>query len=192
MRTSKRGITQTLYSHHQGITKTSTRRLVSPSQNLSITLSLLRCNPSWTQPNWCPGLTLGRLTGKVLRLTRAKVGKTGNNMLKWGYAANVECPGGAETQTMEHIMTSCPWGPSCTDDDLRFVNDIALRWLEGWCSKIWFDLSHKCKKEESLVIFDLESFTFTHPTGFFDRQDSFLFSKFSRFLERFYKHGWLK
>ena len=64
------------------------------------------------------------------------MGKTGDNMLKWGYAANAKCPCEAETKTTEHIMTFCPWGPSCTDDDLRVVNDTARRWLERWSGKI--------------------------------------------------------
>ena len=72
----------------------------------------------------------------TLNRARAKVGKTGDNMFKWGYAANAECPCGAETQTMEHIMTSCSWGPSCTDDDLMAANDTARRWLERWSGKI--------------------------------------------------------
>ena len=95
-------------------------------------------NAALPEPSEClpPGTHLPRPEWVTLNRARTKVGKTGDNLLKWGHAATAECPCGAETQTMEHIMTSCPWGPSCTDNDLKAVNDTAHRWLERWSGKI--------------------------------------------------------
>ena len=83
-----------------------------------------------------PGTHLPRSEWVTLNRARAKVGKTGSNLLRWGYAATAECPCGAETQTIEHILTSCPQGPHCTDEDLRVVNHAARHWLERWNGKI--------------------------------------------------------
>ena len=89
--------------------------------------------PSESLPS---GSDLPRGEWVTLNRARAKVGKTGDNMLKWGFAASAECHCGADTQTMEHIMSACPWEPACTDNDLRVVNDTARHWLERWSGKI--------------------------------------------------------
>ena len=90
-------------------------------------------DPSESFPS---GSDLPRRDWVTLNRARSKVGKTGDNLLKWGFAADAECHCGAVTQTMEHIMTACPLGPSCTDNDLKVANDTARRWLGRWSGKI--------------------------------------------------------
>ena len=72
----------------------------------------------------------------TLNRGRAKVGKTGDNLQKWGYTASAECPSGETPQTMDHILHGCPLGPTCTDIDLKAANEIATLWIDKWCDKI--------------------------------------------------------
>ena len=52
------------------------------------------------------------------------MGKTNENMHRWGFANSPECPCGEQSQTMDHsLWGGCPQGPACTDKDLREVNN---------------------------------------------------------------------
>lgn len=115
------------------VTPTSSYRLqmwreVDP-QSTNIALP----EPSETLP---PGTHLSRSEWVTLNRARAKVAKTGDNLLMWGYSTTAECPCGAQVQTIEHILTSCPLGPNCTDEDLSVGNETARRWLKRWSDKI--------------------------------------------------------
>ncbi|XP_042856735.1 uncharacterized protein LOC122243293, partial [Penaeus japonicus] len=78
-------------------------------------------NVALPDPSEClpPGTELPRVQWVTLNRARAKVARTGDNMVKWGHSVNPECPCGAEIQTMEHIMSSCSLSPTCTDNDLK-------------------------------------------------------------------------
>ena len=81
------------------------------------------------------GSSLQRNLWVALNRARTKVGRTGDNKKKWGYADNSKCQCGAAVQTMQHLM-QCPSGPTCTDEDLRDATDAARTWLTWWCDKI--------------------------------------------------------
>ncbi|KAK3889698.1 hypothetical protein Pcinc_006264 [Petrolisthes cinctipes] len=82
------------------------------------------------------GKNLSRKDWVTLNRARSKVGKTGNNLLKWGFALTSECLCGNPYQTKEHILCDCELGPTCTDEDLAKTNDTALRWIQYWRNKI--------------------------------------------------------
>ena len=82
------------------------------------------------------GASLGRKKWTTLNRARSRVGKTGDNLQKWGYVTNADCPCGESPQTMDHILRRCPLGPTCSDEDLRLANDRTLLWIHEWCDKI--------------------------------------------------------
>ena len=90
-------------------------------------------NPSEDLP--C-GFSLTRKKWVTLNRGRTKVGRTRDNLQRWGYTNSAECPCGELNQTMNHILGSCPLGPTCLDIDLELANDTALQWVEKWCDKI--------------------------------------------------------
>ena len=71
----------------------------------------------------------------ALNRARTKVGRTGDNMKKWGCADNSKCQCGTAVHTMQHLM-QCPCGPTCIDEDLRDATDAARTWLTWWRDKI--------------------------------------------------------
>ena len=64
------------------------------------------------------GFSLSRKKWVTLNRGRAKVGRTEDNLQKWGYTASAECPHG------------CPLGPTCTDTDLKAADEIVILWIE--------------------------------------------------------------
>ena len=40
------------------------------------------------------------------------MGRTGDNLAKWGIADDAACPCGGQIQTMDHILRGCTLGPS--------------------------------------------------------------------------------
>ena len=82
-----------------------------------------------------PGSNLTRKDWVTLNRARAKVGKTKENLYKWGLDTTPQCPCG-DIQTMNHILQECQLGPHCSDQDLKVANDTALKWIEFWCDKI--------------------------------------------------------
>ena len=81
------------------------------------------------------GTDLPRKEWVTLNRARAKVGKTGRNLLRWGLATSSECPCGNPDQTMEHILREYN-GPTCTDHDLKQCNEAAKHWIRYWRDKI--------------------------------------------------------
>ena len=82
------------------------------------------------------GKSLQRKDWVALNRARSKAGKTSDNMFRWGFRNSPACACGEPSQTMEHILRSCPLGPTCTDQDLREANGSALTWIRHWRDKI--------------------------------------------------------
>ena len=83
-----------------------------------------------------PGIKLPRRQWVTLNRARAKVGKTGQNMHRWGLSPSEQCACGHPTQTMEHILSECSLGPTCSDNDLRICSPEAIEWIKQWCDTI--------------------------------------------------------
>ena len=82
------------------------------------------------------GASLSRKDWVALNRARAKTGRTGDNLFRWGLAENAQCACGESVQTMDHILRSCPEGPSCSNEDLLEANQPARDWLLRWRDKI--------------------------------------------------------
>ena len=82
------------------------------------------------------GTDLQRKDWVSLNRARAKVGKTASTLYKWKLKPTSECTCGHSEQTVHHMLTECPQGPHCTDEDLRDCTEEALVWLEYWRDKI--------------------------------------------------------
>ena len=78
------------------------------------------------------GTNLQRKDWVTLNRGRAKVGRTGECMKRWGLKPTSECSCGNPSQTMEHIIENCELGPRITDTDLLECNDAALEWIQSW------------------------------------------------------------
>lgn len=81
------------------------------------------------------GTDLRRKEWCSLNRARCKVGQTRAAMTRWGYADDPHCDCGG-VQTVDHILTQCPNGPSCSDEDLKVLTGAALTWLHHWSEKI--------------------------------------------------------
>ena len=90
-------------------------------------------SPRESLPN---GTNLNRRDWVTLNRARARVGRTGDNLQKWGLAPSAECPCGHPSQTMKHILRECPLTPICTDLDLFNPNETTLQWIQCWRDKI--------------------------------------------------------
>ena len=77
------------------------------------------------------GSELSRKLWATLNRARAKVCKTADNLHRWGLAASSACPCGEAVQTIEHLLTTCPLGPTCSDGDLRDATDTAHHWTRS-------------------------------------------------------------
>ncbi|KAI8502296.1 hypothetical protein Bbelb_198840 [Branchiostoma belcheri] len=82
------------------------------------------------------GTYLPRRKWAALNRARCGVGRTRDNLLKWGRVSSAECPCGHPTQSMQHILQDCEFGTSVTKRDLYDANQEALDWLEQWADKI--------------------------------------------------------
>ena len=82
------------------------------------------------------GTNLSRKEWRTLNRARSGVGRTRENLHKWGYILSPSCSCGAPVQTMAHIKTNCGLGPTCTEEDLYDAKEAARRWLMCWCDKI--------------------------------------------------------
>ena len=78
------------------------------------------------------GSGLPRKEWVTLSRARAKVAKTRDNLLKWGFVEDARCPCGADVQTIAHLLTDCPLSEACSDADLRELSDTARRWITRW------------------------------------------------------------
>ena len=89
--------------------------------------------PSESLPN---GSSFKRNEWVALNRARAKVGRTNNNLHKWGLVTQPTCPCGKPIQTMDHILREFTMGPHCTDQDLLDANQTAAQWCQWWYEKI--------------------------------------------------------
>ena len=78
------------------------------------------------------GTELQRKEWVALNRARANVGRTADNLKKWGLSATSMCSCGCPDQTMQHILEECLDGPKCTEQDLRFCSTDALEWIRCW------------------------------------------------------------
>ena len=89
--------------------------------------------PSKNLPN---GSSLNRKDWVTLNRARAKIGRTGDNLLRWRLAESAQCLCGEPIQTMAHILRECPDSPTCSDEALLEANQSALDWISRWRDKI--------------------------------------------------------
>ena len=82
------------------------------------------------------GIDLERKDWVSLNRARAKVGKAVGTLHKWNLTPTGECPCGHPIQTVDHILSECPQGPHCTDQDLRECSEAARVWITHWRGKI--------------------------------------------------------
>ena len=68
------------------------------------------------------GSDLPRKQWVALNRARSQVAKTGDNLLRWGFADSSRCECGEEIQTLDHLLRHCPASPRCSED------------LTPWCS----------------------------------------------------------
>lgn len=94
----------------------------------------LLLNESLPEPseNLPPGSSFSRKDWIALNRARVRVGKTGDNLNKWGLRESTACPCGEQIQTMDHILRGCTLGPICSNQDLLEANHAALRWIQRW------------------------------------------------------------
>ena len=92
----------------------------------------LPLNESLPEPseNLPPGSSFSRRDWIALNRARARVGRTGDNLARWGLSESTACPCGDQRQTMDHILQGCTMGPSCSNQDLLEANHAALRWIQ--------------------------------------------------------------
>ena len=133
-----------MYDHQE------VRRRLKSRKSFSTVTGLQGCKPSqyrlgkWVENDQNPpheslpppcetlptGTSFKRKEWTALNRARAKVGRTNDNLHKWGLADSPACPCGEKTQTMEHILRDCKLGPRCSDQDLLEANHIALQWTQ--------------------------------------------------------------
>ena len=83
-----------------------------------------------------PGHVLSRTDWCVLNRARTVVGRTGDNMVKWGLSTKAECPCGEEVQTMSHCLQDCTLSTHCNTYDLQRATPLFCSWLNAWRDKI--------------------------------------------------------
>ena len=82
------------------------------------------------------GTDLQRKDWVSLNRARAKVGRTASTLHKWKLAPSSECTCGHLNQTVNHIISECPQGTHCNDQDLRECNETARVGITHWRDKI--------------------------------------------------------
>lgn len=86
-----------------------------------------------------PGKTLSNGTSfsqkdwVALNYARAKIGRTGDNLLRWGLSENAQCPCGEPIRSMDHIIQGCLGGQGYSDEDFLEANQ--LLW-SGYCGGV--------------------------------------------------------
>ena len=84
-----------------------------------------------------PGTGLPRPASVRLNRLRTGVGLFRSSMHKWGMASTTSCECGAEEQTADHIVTSCPiYHHPNGIRGLLTVNESLARWLSDMCPVI--------------------------------------------------------
>ena len=82
------------------------------------------------------GALLPRRDWCALNRARAGVARTGDNLVKWGLKTDQSCECGENTQTINHILRSCPLSHNLNNSDLVSVNERTLQWLAVWRDKL--------------------------------------------------------
>ena len=81
-------------------------------------------------PTDVPGQDLPRKDWTTLNRLRTGVGRFGASMQRWGLKDNAHCECGEPSQTVEHVMTSCPtYRPPNGDQGLKDLDKETLDWL---------------------------------------------------------------
>ena len=84
-----------------------------------------------------PGMGLPRPAWVRLNRLQTGVGFFRSSMHKWGMASTASCECGAEEQTADHIITSCPIYRHPNEIRcLLTVNESLARWLSDTCLAI--------------------------------------------------------
>ena len=78
------------------------------------------------------GAYLPRRDWCALNRARSGVGRTGDNMVRWGLKTDHSCECGENIQTMEHVLRVCPLSCSLSNTDLLTVNEKTFEWLAVW------------------------------------------------------------
>lgn len=88
--------------------------------------------PTWNPTESLPeGSQLDWKTWKSLNRIRCQMGRSGENLMRWGYADDDSCACG-EIQTMEHLLTCPSLRTPCTIRDLWSANDAAVQCARRW------------------------------------------------------------
>ena len=83
-----------------------------------------------------PGVRLPRSAWVKLNRLRTGIGLFCSIKYKWGMASSSACECGAEEQTADHVITSCPiYRHPCGNRGLTSVNGNLVNWLTN-CNKI--------------------------------------------------------
>ena len=84
-----------------------------------------------------PGISLPRAAWVRLNRLRTGVGRFRSSMHKWGLAPSAACECGAEEQTADHVILSCPRHrlPNGTHG-LKVLDDDTTTWLTNTCLSI--------------------------------------------------------
>ena len=91
-----------------------------------------------------PGMGLTRPAWVQLNRFRTGVGLFRSSMYKWGRDSTASCECGAEEQTADHILTSCPiYRHTNGIRGLLTVNESLARWLFDTCPAIWSDATSR-------------------------------------------------
>ena len=81
-------------------------------------------------PTDVPGQDLPRKEWTTLNRLRTGVGRFGASMQRWGLTDSARCECGEASQTVEHVMTSCPtYRPPNGDQGLKDLDKETLDWL---------------------------------------------------------------
>ena len=84
-----------------------------------------------------PGMGLPRAARVRLNRVRTGVALFRLSMHKWGMASTASCGCGAEEQTADHIITSCPsYHHPKRIRGLLTVNESSAKWLSDTCPAI--------------------------------------------------------
>ena len=84
-----------------------------------------------------PGMNLSRSTWVKLNRLRTGVGLFRSTMYKWGMASTGACECGAEEQTVDHLITTCPmYRYPNGAQGLVQVDENLVAWLSDICPTI--------------------------------------------------------
>ena len=139
-----------LFKHVPASPRLKSRKSFMTNESLNPQLAPDHKIDSWTEWDQSPdndalpdpteqlpmGTHLQRQDWVTLNRGRAKVGRTGKNLQRWGLKPTSECHCGHPSQTMEHILDECELGPRTTNTDLLECNDTAMEWIREWRDKI--------------------------------------------------------